>query len=98
MFTKHWYFDSLLFLYGRLLGILRKLERKFAIKINIHFIFQPLYQERSIMGYVLGFLFRSLRITVGVLLYFLIIILFAMIYFMWFFIPIFVLLKIFYVK
>lgn len=93
-FFKHWYYDGLVFIYGKALGAIRNLEKGLAIRLNIRFIFQPLYQERNIYGYVLGFLFRSFRIVVGTLLYLLIFIVAAAAYAIWALVPAYAVYKI----
>lgn len=57
-------------LYGLWLRLVRACERRLAIRINVRFLFQPLYQEHNIVGYVLGFLYRFVKICVGGILYF----------------------------
>lgn len=69
MFFRHWYIDGFLAIYGAWLLFLRMCERQLAIRINIRFLFQPLYQERNIVGYVLGFLYRSVKVLLGGILY-----------------------------
>ncbi|OGM92369.1 hypothetical protein A2755_01215 [Candidatus Wolfebacteria bacterium RIFCSPHIGHO2_01_FULL_48_22] len=64
-FFVHWYRDGALFAYGKLLGVWRRIDRAFGMRVNLRFLFKPLYQERNITGYVLGFLFRLLRLGVG---------------------------------
>lgn len=96
LFFKHWYVDSGRFAYGTALGLLRRLENKMALRINVRFLFQPLYQEYNFVGYVLGFVFRSGRILMGgvaALIGFLAI---GVAYIFWAFVPIFFVAKIFY--
>ncbi|MEZ4156595.1 MAG: hypothetical protein R3B52_01275 [Candidatus Paceibacterota bacterium] len=68
-FFTHWYKDSFFFLSEKLHTLLRQLDKTFAVRTSAQYIFQPMYQDRSIIGYILGFIFRSIRIVVGVLLY-----------------------------
>ncbi len=95
LFFKHWYWDGFHFIYGKALGIIRGLERSLAIRINLRFLFQPLYQEYNIYGYVLGFLFRLFRILFGGLGYLLIMAFFLLVYLLWAVFPIFAVYKIF---
>ena len=69
LFFRHWYVDGFLAIYGTWLRFLRMCERRLAIRINVRFLFQPLYQERNIVGYVLGFLYRFIKICLGGILY-----------------------------
>ncbi|MFA7201407.1 MAG: hypothetical protein WC099_00140 [Candidatus Paceibacterota bacterium] len=69
VFFRHWYVDGFFAFYGVWMRFLRMCERKLAIRINVRFLFQPLYQERNIVGYVLGFLYRFIKILFGGILY-----------------------------
>jgi hypothetical protein len=46
-----------------------KLDRTFAWKITFQNLFQPLYKDYTIVGYVLGFTFRLARLFVASLVY-----------------------------
>lgn len=91
LFFRHWYWDGFQFIYGKALGIIRALEKRLAIRINFRFLFKPLYQEYNIYGYVLGFLFRALRIITGGIGYLLIMAAAAAIYALWAALPAFAL-------
>jgi hypothetical protein len=68
---------------------LEKLDYSFALKINIKNIFQPLFQDYSIAGHVLGFISRSVRIVVGGIIYVIFIAFCMAIYLAWALVPIF---------
>ena len=95
LFFKHWYIDGLVFIYGKMLGIVRRLERGLAIRLNLRFIFKPLYQERNIYGYVLGFIFRAFRVITGAVLYLVIVLAAVAVYILWAAIPTYSIYKIF---
>jgi len=95
LFFKHWYWDSFQLIYGKALGIIRGMERRLAVRINVRFIFKPLYQEYNIYGYVLGFLYRTFRIIIGSIGYLLIMALATLAYILWAALPVFVVYKIF---
>ena len=69
MFIWRWYVRGFLAVYGFWLGVIRATERRLAIRINVRFLFQPLYQERNITGYTFGFLYRLFKIILGGLWY-----------------------------
>jgi len=69
LFFVRWYQGGFLTIYGWWLQFVRACERRLAIRINVHFLFQPLYQEYNVFGYVLGFLYRFLKIVFGGMLY-----------------------------
>ena len=91
LFFRHWYEGGLFAIYGRALGLIRKMERAFSIRINIHFLFSPLYQERNIYGYVIGFLFRGVRIVFFGAVYLIVFVLAVVVYFLWAAIPVWIL-------
>ncbi len=95
LFFKHWYIDSWYFTYGRILKFSRFIEKKYSIRINLHFLFEPLYQERNIVGYVLGFLFRLFIIIVSALLHLITFLFWGAIYTIWALIPIYIFYRIF---
>ena len=69
-FLKHWYVDGFFFAYHHLARALTRVERLFALKANAYFLFDPLYQERNIVGYVVGFIYRFLRLMCGGIVFF----------------------------
>ncbi|WP_297988485.1 hypothetical protein [uncultured Anoxybacillus sp.] len=56
---------------------------------------QPLYQDRTIVGYVLGLFFRSGRILIGGVFYLLVFLIGIAFYLVWALVPPFLLFKIF---
>ncbi len=93
-FARHWYADGFREAANITLGLLSSLDRIFAVKINISLLFTPLYQDRSFIGYVLGFLFRFFRVILGGAVYFAIAIAAAGVYAVWAAVPAFLLYKI----
>ena len=94
LFFKHWYVDGFNSVFGRALGTVRGLEKGLALRINFRFLFKPLYQEYNIYGYVMGFLFRVLRIIAGLLGYLFIMAVAVLVYVIWAAVPVFVAYKI----
>ena len=94
LFFKHWYVDGFNSIFGWALGTVRGLEKGLALRINFRFLFKPLYQEYNIYGYVMGFLFRVLRIIVGLLGYLFIMAIAVLIYVVWAAAPVFVVYRI----
>jgi len=95
-FLKHWYVNGFLYFWQKLLRFLEILDRIFAVKITIRHWLQPLYQDRTVVGYTLGFIFRSGRILVGGFIYSLIFLVGCLLYLVWALIPPALILKIFY--
>jgi hypothetical protein len=93
-FFRHWYGDGFFFFFHRLIDFLEQLDRYFALKINFYHLFKPLYRQYTFIGYVLGFIFRGVRIIVAGFIYGIVILTGLILYLAWAFIPIFILLKI----
>lgn len=70
-------------------NLFEELDKGFALKINFRNLFKPLYQDRNIIGYVLGFLFRGTRILLALAAYFTIFSITASLYVLWLLLPIF---------
>lgn len=82
-FLRHWYIGGLSAVFHQTLSLLELLDRKFALKITVRYLFRPLYQDYTILGYILGFIFRSIRVIAASFLYFLIILLASAVYLVW---------------
>jgi len=89
LFFKHWYVDGWYFAYGIFLRVMRALDRHFAVRVNLHYLFQPLYQQYNVVGYSIGFVFRALRIALGGLVYLFIVILALALFIVWVLIPLY---------
>jgi hypothetical protein len=94
MFFRRWYAGGFLMLYGMWLGLVRASERRLAIRINARFLFQPLYQERNIVGYVMGFLYHFFKIFLGGVWYGITACIIAFLYLLWAAVPIALIYKI----
>ena len=68
-FFRHWYAGGFFFFSHQLINFLERLDRFFALKINLRHLFRPLYQQYTFIGYVLGFIFRGIRIIVAGFIY-----------------------------
>ena len=91
---RHWYVDGFHFFMSRAFDVLRFLDRIFSVKVNITHMFHPLYQDRSLVGYVLGFTMRFLKVVTGGVVYLALIVLFGALYLAWAVMPFYILLKI----
>lgn len=86
-FLKHWYVDGFLYFWRKIFGILEGLDRSLAIKITARHWLKPLYQDRTIVGYILGFIFRTGRIVLGSIIYSIIFVIGIGIYLAWALVP-----------
>ena len=87
-FSRHWYIGSARAIMHRTLGILERFDYSLALSVTLRSFFQPLYQDRSAIGYILGFFFRTIRIVIALLLYALIIAGALLLYLSWAALPV----------
>lgn len=83
VFLEHWYVGGLRVCANITLSILERLERVFAVAVTLRHFFEPLYQDRTFIGYVLGFVFRTLRVFVGALFFAVAVALAGVLYLAW---------------
>lgn len=66
---RFWYINSLLVFFRTWQHLLSFLEEDLAVGLMLKLLFAPLFHDSSFVGKVLSFLFRSVRITVGLFAY-----------------------------
>lgn len=93
-FLEHWYWGSFRVAGGRFFDLLKSWDRFFALRITIRHWLQPLYQDRTFIGYVLGPIFRTGRIIIGASVYLAVTAIAVLFYFLWLLVPPFLLYKI----
>jgi hypothetical protein len=86
-FLYHWYVRGFRKFSNWTLDYLEKLDYTFALKINLKNIFQPLYQDYSFVGHIIGFVLRSIRIISAVIIYTLISVICLALFLAWAAIP-----------
>jgi|SRR3989338_2076416 len=92
-FFMHWYVGGFGWFMHRALSALERLDQTFAIKVTLRNLFEPLYQDYSIVGRILGIVFRPARLLVGGLIYLCVIAGFIFAYIVWALIPLFLLFR-----
>jgi len=92
-FFRHWYVGGFRSFVKVFLRLLSSFDRSLAFKVSVRSLFKPMYQDRSAMGYTMGFLFRSIRIIVALVLYIAFGAVFAAAYAIWALIPPYLLIK-----
>ena len=92
-FFRCWYKNGFLRLSHITVSVLNSLDQYFAVKVSFKNLFQPLYQDRSAIGYTLGFIFRLIRIVLGAIIYLAVILVFAAAYLIWAAFPIYIVLR-----
>lgn len=69
------------------LSVFESADRTLALKITFRYFFQPLYKDYSVVGRILGVIFRTIRIVIGLVIYVFLAILFLAVYLVWIFFP-----------
>lgn len=82
-FFHHWYVDGSRVIGHRFITALEKTDRSLAIKVTFRYFFQPLYKDYTVIGRILGVIFRTLRIAIGAVVYLVILTLFLLFYAAW---------------
>jgi hypothetical protein len=87
-FLHHYYIDGTRFLFDKFIGFLENIDRSVAFKITLKNFFVPLYRDYSIIGRILGVIFRSIRLLFGAIIYSVLGIFFLLLILFWFLVPI----------
>jgi hypothetical protein len=86
-FFHHWYVDGSRAIGRRFMATLTVADQSFAVAITLRHFFEPLYKDYSIIGRMLGIVFRSVRVLIGGVFYLILSLLFAAAYLVWLAIP-----------
>ncbi len=86
-FFHHWYADGSRRFAHLFISTLEVADRTFAVKITLRHFFEPLYGDYSIIGRILGLIFRTGRVLIGSVMYLIVAIVFACAYLAWLAIP-----------
>lgn len=87
-FLHHYYIDGTRFLFYKFINFLESIDRSVAFKITLKNFFVPLYRDYSIIGRILGVIFRSMRLILGAVVYSILGIIFLLLILFWFLVPI----------
>lgn len=86
-FFRHWYVNGTRVIAHHLVMMLENMDRTLALRVTLHFFFAPLYGDYSVIGRILGVIFRTIRILIAVLLYALAAAAFLAFYIVWLLLP-----------
>ena len=86
-FFHHWYVDGSRYIAHTFLSTLTGMDKTFAVGITLRHFFEPLYKDYSIVGRILGIVFRSGRVAIGGAVYFVALIFCLFLYLIWVAIP-----------
>ncbi len=93
-FIRRWYAGAAMWFWRKTLERLQSLDRRIALKVTVIYFFRPLFGDESVIGRLLGFFFRTLRIVFASALYLVILAAAAFAYLLWALFPVFVISKI----
>lgn len=86
-FLRNWYVGSTRTYWYFVMNRLEALDKTLAWKITLKNLFSPLYKDYSLIGYVLGFIFRLGRLILGSIIYAVIISIAVALHLFWLFLP-----------
>ncbi|MFZ5392029.1 MAG: hypothetical protein ACOZAR_02430 [Patescibacteria group bacterium] len=94
----NWYYRTLTVgLAGIFLDIFSTISQSFAISIMAKHIFEPLYQDYTYAGRVIGFFIRSGRIILGLIVEFIFLLIIGLIMILWVLLPLIIIGKIIFI-
>ncbi len=94
LFVRHWYVKSWHIYWDAVMNRAEAFDRVLAWRITLHHLFEPLYKDYSFLGYVVGFLFRFLRLVCAFIIYSLFFGCAAIGYCVWLVVPLYALFRI----
>lgn len=86
-FFRHWYADGSRIIAHTFISTLENIDRSFAVKVTLDHFFEPLYKDYSMIGRILGIIFRFARVAIGIAIYAVIAVCFVAAYVVWIAIP-----------
>ncbi len=93
-FFHHWYVDGSRRMLHSFMSLFERLDAVFALRITITHFFEPLYKDYTVVGRIVGVVFRSLRIVLALAVYAATAAILAAIYLAWIATPAFIVLYI----
>lgn len=87
-FFHHWYVDGSRTIANKFIVTLEAIDQTFAVAITLRHFFEPLYKDYSIIGRIMGVIFRIGRIILGAAVYLLVVVAFTIFYLAWLALPV----------
>ena len=82
-FFHHWYIEASKVFFHKLISFLESLDQTIALRVTLKYFFQPLFKDYTFIGRILGVVFRTGRILIGLAVYVFISVVFLAIYALW---------------
>lgn len=92
-FLHHWYIDGSRTFLRAWLTFLTNLESTLALRITLFHLSEPLYKDYSLVGRIIGPIFRLFRVVLGLVLYAAVSLIFMLVYLFWILLPPYLLLE-----
>jgi hypothetical protein len=86
-FFHGWYVHGSRFFFRSFFGVIRGLDRDWAVRQTLYHFFEPLYGDYSWPGRFWAIIFRPLRIVIAIVLYVVATIGYACVYATWLLVP-----------
>ncbi len=83
VFIEHWYVVSFRKYFDFILNFLSRVDYYLAWKITLKHLLKPLYKDYTFLGYILGFIFRSVRLLVASAIYLILFFVIIGVYLFW---------------
>jgi len=89
LFFKHWYIDASKTWLKTAMTLFSELEQALALVVTLKHLFEPLYQDYTLMGQAIGPFFRMGRVILTLGIYIILAAIFLASYIVWIFLPVF---------
>lgn len=86
-FFHHWYVDGSRAIGRRFMAAMTRADQTLAVAITLRHFFEPLYKDYSVVGRIMGIIFRTFRVIIGSAIYVVLAAAFAAVYIVWLAIP-----------
>lgn len=86
-FFRSWYVGGSRMIAHGFISVLESMDRSLAVKITLAHFFEPLYKDYSIIGRILGIIFRFFRVVIGAVIYAVVAVFFIVAYVAWVAVP-----------
>ena len=86
-FFHHWYIDGSRAIGSSFMSTLEATDQSLALRVTIRHFFEPLYKDYTVIGRILGIVFRTGRVIIGLVSYLFLAAIFLLVYFVWIAIP-----------
>lgn len=86
-FFHHWYMDGSRAIGRSFMAAIASADRSLALRVTVRHFFEPLYKDYTIIGRILGVVFRTCRVAIGLVAYLVIAACYILAWAVWVLIP-----------